>query len=196
MSVWLILFLGTLAAALWLLFRPRIVSYCSEKHQVESVSLFRHHSIVPCEMALWVAQNAQDLWKELAADFPEENREPFALNVIWDPKGGPGWVTRDSRVVVINLGTPALLDVTRNDFEARKRMMRGTLAEELHHICRFRKFGEESYRFRTEEGDGHLGEVLYYAVNGFEYEALKFSVRTTGDRAGLLAEVEEYRRKG
>ncbi|HLD96703.1 MAG TPA: hypothetical protein VI794_03270 [Patescibacteria group bacterium] len=197
MPVWLI---PPMAAGAVIFFRKlaaryRVVRYCSEEHQVESVSLFRHHPMVPCDMALWVARNAQDLWKELEEDFPEETRESFALSVIWNPHDGPGWTTRESRTVVINLGTPALLDVVHNDFEARKRMMRGTLVEELHHVVRHRRFGEEHYRFRAEYDDKHLGTVLYYAGNEFEYEALRYCVRITGDRADLLKEVEDCRRR-
>lgn len=173
-----------------------IVRVCSEEHRVGSISL-KHHPRVTCQMALWIARQAQDLWNKLAADFPEETREELVLEVIFDPRTTPGWKVRNEPRVVINpvyffLGKPTPA------FAAKEQAIRGLLAEELHHLVRSRRFGEESYFFLTdpEKGPvGGVGGVAYYGINEFEYEALNFCVRATGDRADLLAEVEDYRRK-
>uniref|UniRef100_A0A831YYX5 Uncharacterized protein n=1 Tax=candidate division WWE3 bacterium TaxID=2053526 RepID=A0A831YYX5_UNCKA len=194
MPVWLVLSLGISAAAVFVKLitrRYRIVHYCPEEHQMGPVILI-HQAEVPCEMSLWVARHAQEIWEKLRDDFPEETQEALCLDVIWNPHAGPGWQPWNESRAVINMAEPALLDVVHNDFEARQKIMRGTIAEELHHIVRFRRFGEERYQFRADPEDGHLGAVLHYAVNEFETEALRFCVRTTGDRADLLREVEEY----
>lgn len=107
----------------------------------------------------------------------------------------PGWKEFGRSEAVINLAVPWSLGSGQASLDVRVQTLRGTIAEELHHLVRARRFGEEKYEFRPDSEEEHLGTVIYYAVNEFEYEALKFCVRATGDRADLLVEVEERRRK-
>ncbi|GEM_PF-7123703 len=166
--------------------------WCSLEHRVGPVFLC-HHASVPCEVAFWVARHAEKLWEALQVEFPKETQDGFVLDVICDRHRGPGFKPNGDSRAIINLSR-FFLDTAHPSFESQERSLRGTLAEELHHVVRGRRFGEEPYVFRGDGDSDHpwLEELLHYALNEFETEALRFCVRATGDRAELLAEVEKY----
>ncbi|MEX0888012.1 MAG: hypothetical protein WDZ67_01400 [Patescibacteria group bacterium] len=175
--------------------RYQVVPYCPEDHHRGSIQL-RHHPKVPCDVALWVAEWAQVLWDQLREDFPKETEEEFELHVIWDPHRGPGFKPMNKPRAEINMAC-FFIEITHPGFEFQERYLRGTLAEELHHIVRDRRFGSEPYTYRGEPDSDHLWleELLHYSLHDFEFEALRFCVRATGDRAELLERVEEHRRR-
>lgn len=183
---------ATLIVVLLFPWRYQRFLWCSLEHQVGPV-LLHHHTQVPCDIALWVVRHAQKLWEELRMEFPEETQEDFVLDVVCDRDRGPGFKPNGESRAIINLSR-FFLDITHPSFESQERSLRGTIAEELYHIMRCRRLGEESYVFRSDGDSDHpwLEEILHYALNDFETEALRFCVRTTGDRAELLAEVEGY----
>ena len=81
-----------------------------------------------------------------------------------------------------------------NLWEAGDLQIKGIVAEELHHIVRMRRFGDEDYVFRvdSESKQPKLERILYYALNPQETEALRFSVRVSGYRKELLCQVEDH----
>jgi len=184
--------LATLTLTLLFPWRYRRFLWCAEEHQVGPITL-RHHAKVPCEVAVWVGGRARALWGKLKAELPEETQDGFILDVVCDRTRGPGLKVNGEPRAIINLFR-FHLDSTSSDFEDQERSLRGTIAEELYHIARSRRFGEEPYVFRGDGDSDHpwLEEILHYALNEFETEALRFCVQTTGDRAELLAEVEGY----
>ena len=193
MPVWLILPVAIGATFVSQLFarRYQVFRRCSEEHRLGLVTL-THHAKVSCDVALWVASHALELWERLGADFPEETTEPFELDVIWNPHRSMGFKPNHTSRARINMAW-FFIDVNHSD--SQEQDLRGTIAEELHHIVRYRERGEEEpYQFRPDHEDGHFGAVLYYSMNEFEYAAPRFCVQATGNRSNLLREVEEYRK--
>ena len=193
MPVWLILPVAIGTALFSRLFarRYRIVRRCSEEHRVGLVTL-THHAKIPCDVALWAASHAQEIWEKLGDGFPKETLEPFELDVIWDRNRHMGFKLNHTSRAVINMAY-FFIDVSHPDSQEQE--LRGTIAEELHHIVRYRERGEEEpYQFRPDpEESNHFELVLYYSINEFEYAALRFCAQATGNRSDLLGEVEEYR---
>jgi len=175
----------------------RLVPVCTIPHRLGPI-LLSHHAKVPCEVALWVAQRGREIWERgLRSEFPEETKEDVILTVVHIPYGKMGWADVEESRAVINLSC-FFLDITHPSFEVQERLLRGVVAEELHHVAYFRRYGDEEYVFRVEEDSDQrqLEKILYYALNPQEYAALRFCVQETGDRAELLQMVEAYRRRG
>ncbi|GMR19121.1 MAG: hypothetical protein BMS9Abin34_247 [Patescibacteria group bacterium] len=167
-------------------------SFCPSTHHVGPVNL-THHSSIECSTALKIAQMAREIWENSALkdDFPSETSQGFELEVIFDPKKGPGYKPWGISRAVVNL-SGAYLYFPYPGNKAGNHSLKGTIAEELHHICRFRRLGDEKQVFKYDPEDGPIGVTLYYALNPLETEALRFVVKSTGDRANLLREVEEH----
>jgi len=176
--------------------RFQFAPFCFEKHQVGPIRI-SHYTKVPCKVALWVAEHAQKLWENLRTDFPEEMVAGVDLEVVWRRYSRMGWARLEDSRAVINLAC-FFLDINNPSFPEQERTLRGVIAEELHHIAYHRRYGRQGQVFEVdEESDQYeLEKIFYYAINQHEYEALRFCVRETGDRANLLQLVEAYRSGG
>lgn len=171
-------------------------SFCPLIHRVGPVIL-THYNSVECFQAVGIANMAWKLWVDLGDDFPSETKDPLFLRVILDPKRKLGWKPFGTSIAVVNLAHRLPKSPTHPDFERRLTSIRSTMAEEVHHVARFRRSGDAEYTYINDPEEGHLGVVLYYALNPHETEALRFVVEATGDRADLLGEVEEcLKRRG
>ncbi len=167
-------------------------SFCPLIHRVGPVIL-THYAAVECSRATEIAGMAREIWAHptLKGAFPKETSQEFEFEVIFDPKKDPGYRPWGTSRAVVNLsGAELYLAYPGQDVGTRS--FKGTIAEELHHVCRFLRQGDEKQIFKFNWEDGNDGVLLYYTLNPPELEALRFVVEVTGDRANLLKEVEGY----
>lgn len=186
---------GSLLVRLWP-GRFQFAPFCFEKHQVGPIRL-SHHTKVPCQVALWVAEHARKLWENLRTDFPEETVAGVDLEVVWRRYSRMGWARLEYSRAAINLACFSL-DINHPSFREQERTLRGVIAEELHHIAYYRRYGRQGQVFEVDEESNQyeFERILYYSLNPHEYAALQFCVRETEDRVGFLKLVEAHRQKG
>jgi len=157
-------------------------SFCAVGQHRFGPIVLRHWRSISCERAIKIASWAGGFWELLRDEFPAETEPEFILELVLDPKKGPGWKPWGESRAVVNL------------WEAGDLQTKGIVAEELHHIVRMRRFGDEDYVFRvdSESKQPKLERILYYALNPQETEALRFSVRVSRYRKELLCQVEDH----
>ena len=181
---------------LWIALRDRGIdrNLCSAEHRF-GPARYTHYAAIECPAAELVASWAAEIWEELREEFPAETELDFTLELILDPAEGEGrvWFQDGVSYAVVNL-CGINLDITHPAYLEGEGRLRATISEELHHLVWFRNHGwfDYLYEFDPESRDREMEEVLYYALNEHETEALRFVVRATGEREELLEQVDEY----
>lgn len=194
-------FLGLLI--LYIALRDRKIDrrLCPTVHRIGPARC-THSAAIECDLARLAASWAIEPWELLREEFPAETEEEFPLELKLDPAELKGrvWFSEGIAYAVVNLWGidfasphPIYLEEIHPLGET-DRGPRGTIAEELHHLVWFRKYGhfDYVYTYDPESRDRERETILYYALNEHETEALRFAVRATGERRELLEKVEAY----